>query len=54
MVTQPAHLQSRHAGKLGAEDRDILRADMLRASLHDVRRPVMPPPAKPLDNPPAA
>jgi len=54
MVTQPAHLQSRHTGKLGAEDRDILRADMLRASLQDVRRPVMPPPAKPLDNPPAA
>jgi protein arginine kinase len=54
MVTQPAHLQSRHSGKLGAEDRDILRADMLRRALLVVHRPVMPPPAKPLDNPPAA
>lgn len=51
MITQPAHLQSRHTDKLSAEDRDILRADLLRQSLQDVRRPVMPPPAKPLDNP---
>ncbi len=54
MITQPAHLQSRHSEKLSAEERDVLRADMLREALRDVRRPVMPPPAKPLDNPPAA
>lgn len=54
MLSQPAHLQLRHTEKLSAEDRDVLRADMLRAALRDVRRPLTPPPAPPLDKPPAA
>ncbi len=54
MLSQPAHLQLRHAEKLSAEDRDILRADMLREALRDVRRPLIPPPASPLDKPPAS
>src|SRR6266851_2675959 len=39
IVTQPAHLQRRFTEKLGAEERDLLRADMLRERLHSVRRP---------------
>lgn len=54
MLSQPAHLQLRHSEKLSAEERDILRADMLREALRDVRRPLTPPPAPPVDKPPAA
>jgi protein arginine kinase len=43
VVTQPAHLQQRNAGKLSAEERDLLRADMLRERLRRVSRPVEPP-----------
>ena len=43
LVTQPAHLQRTHAGKLGAEERDVRRADLLRERLRDVPRPVAPP-----------
>ena len=39
IVTQPAHLQKRHSEKLSAEERDLLRADMLRERLRDVKRP---------------
>src|SRR4051812_41183519 len=39
ITTQPAHLQRRFTEKLGAEERDLLRADMLRERLHSVRRP---------------
>jgi protein arginine kinase len=39
IVTQPAHLQRRFTEKLGAEERDLIRADMLRERLHQVRRP---------------
>jgi len=39
IVTQPAHLQKLHSEKLSAEERDLLRADMLRERLRDVKRP---------------
>src|SRR5438067_1080001 len=39
IVTQPAHLQRRYTEKLGAEERDLLRADMLRERLRQVSRP---------------
>lgn len=44
ILTQPAHLQKKFSEKLSAEERDILRADMLREHLRGVSRPV----AKPL------
>jgi protein arginine kinase len=48
LLTQPAHLQRLHAEKLSAEERDLLRADMIRTRLQDVGRPVTPPaPASP-------
>lgn len=45
LLTQPAHLQQQHTEKLGAEERDILRADMLRERLAGVKRPLPKPPA---------
>jgi protein arginine kinase len=45
LVTQPAHLQRRFSEKLGAEERDILRADMLRERLMSVTRPQLKPPS---------
>jgi protein arginine kinase len=39
IITQPAHLQKRHSEKLSAEERDLLRADMLRDRLREVSRP---------------
>src|SRR2546425_2599800 len=56
ILTQPAHLQKRFSEKLSAEERDLLRADMLRERLRHVSRPVVPPRsegAKP-DNPSAS
>ena len=50
IVTQPAHLQKQHSEKLAAEERDLLRADMVRERLRPVSRPVIPPPAG-LDKP---
>jgi protein arginine kinase len=47
--TQPAHLQRQHTEKLSADERDLLRADMLRAQLEQVTRPVLPPSASPGD-----
>lgn len=45
LVSQPGHLQLlHHADKLSAEERDQVRADLLRARLRDVGRPVIPPP----------
>ena len=41
LTTQPAHLQKQHADKLSAEERDLIRADMVRERLKDVSRPVM-------------
>jgi len=40
LVTQPGHLQQRHSEKLGADERDIIRADMLRECLAAVKRPL--------------
>ncbi len=42
IVTQPAHLQKQFSEKLGAEERDLLRADMLRERLKQVGRPTPP------------
>jgi protein arginine kinase len=39
ITTQPAHLQQRFSEKLSAEERDLLRADMLRDRLRNVSRP---------------
>lgn len=48
VTTQPNHLQKRYSDKLTAEERDLLRADMLRERLRTVSRP------KPKPSPPAA
>ena len=49
IMTQPAHLQKQHSEKLSAEERDLLRADMVRERLKQVSRPIAkpPPPAPP-------
>lgn len=39
VTTQPNHLQKRYSDKLSAEERDLLRADMLRERLKTVSRP---------------
>jgi len=39
IITQPAHLQKSYSEKLSAEERDLLRADMLRERLKQVKRP---------------
>jgi protein arginine kinase len=39
VTTQPAHLQKQFTEKLPAEERDMLRADMLRERLLHVSRP---------------
>src|SRR6059036_2646879 len=52
ILTQPAHLQKQHSDKLSAEERDLLRADMVRERLKPVSRPIAkpsPPPAAGLD-----
>jgi protein arginine kinase len=41
ILTQPAHLQRQHSEKLSAEERDLLRADMLRERLKQVARPII-------------
>jgi len=43
ILTQPAHLQKQHSEKLSAEERDLLRADMLRDRLWPVNRPITKP-----------
>lgn len=40
LITQPAHLQKQVSDKLSAEERDLLRADMVRDRLKAVSRPV--------------
>lgn len=52
ILTQPAHLQKQHTEKLSAEERDLLRADMLRERLKQVPRPVTKP--QPESPPPAS
>jgi len=44
ILTQPAHLQKQHTEKLSAEERDLLRADMVRERLRPVSRPIGKPP----------
>ena len=44
ILTQPAHIQKENAGKLDADQRDIVRSDLLRDRLRNVKRPVTPPP----------
>ena len=39
LLSQPAHLQTLFTGKLSADERDILRADMLRDRMAGVSRP---------------
>ncbi|HYG24603.1 MAG TPA: protein arginine kinase [Verrucomicrobiae bacterium] len=43
ILTQPAHLQQQHSEKLSAEERDLLRADMVRERLKQVSRPISRP-----------
>src|SRR6266496_2123742 len=45
ILTQPAHLQKQFSEKLSAEERDLLRADMVRERLRDVSRPIVKPPS---------
>ena len=40
ILTQPAHLQRQLSDKLSAEERDLIRADMMRERLKNVGRPV--------------
>ena len=40
LTTQPAHLQKSVSDKLSAEERDLVRADMVRERLKNVARPV--------------
>ena len=47
ILTQPAHLQKQHSEKLSAEERDLLRADMVRERLKPVSRPIANPPMPP-------
>ena len=47
ILTQPAHLQKQHSEKLTAEERDLLRADMVRDRLKPVSRPIAKPPPAP-------
>ena len=41
IMTQPGHLQKQHAEKLSTEERDFIRADMMREHLLKVTRPVI-------------
>jgi protein arginine kinase len=43
LMTQPAHLQKSLSDKLSAEERDLVRADMVRDRLKSVSRPVTKP-----------
>src|SRR5215472_15067510 len=43
ILTQPAHLQKQYSEKLSAEERDLLRADMVRERLRNVSRPISQP-----------
>src|SRR5881296_2243494 len=49
ILTQPAHLQKQHSEKLSAEERDLLRADMVRERLRPVSRPIAKLPGSPGD-----
>src|SRR5438105_8162027 len=47
VITHPAHLQKAFSEKLSAEERDLLRADMVRERLRQVSRPIAKLPASP-------
>jgi protein arginine kinase len=51
ILTQPAHLQKQFSDKLSAEERDVLRADMVRGRLKHVNRPGVKKGGTELDNP---
>jgi protein arginine kinase len=52
ILSQPAHLQKQHSEKLSADERDLIRADMVRDRLKHVSRPLSKPPGSPgLDKP---
>lgn len=52
LLSQPAHLQRQHSEKLSADERDLIRADMVRDRLKHVSRPLSKPPGVPgLDKP---
>jgi protein arginine kinase len=44
LTTQPAHLQKQLSDKLTAEERDLIRSDMVRERLKGVSRPIIKPP----------
>ena len=44
IITQPAHLQKQFSDKLSAEERDLLRSDLVRERLKNVSRPSVKPP----------
>jgi protein arginine kinase len=50
LVTQPAHLQKQVSDKLTAEERDTIRADLVRLRLLNVNRPVVKTPPPPTTN----
>ena len=57
IVIQPAHLQKARAEKLSGDERDLLRADLMRERLKNVSRPLDRPAdagGSSLDNPPKA
>ncbi|HAV63741.1 MAG TPA: protein arginine kinase [Verrucomicrobiales bacterium] len=47
LITQPAHLQHNSTEKLGADERDLRRADLLRERLASVSRPLAELPGSP-------
>src|ERR1041385_1542625 len=49
ILTQPAHLQKQHSEKLSAEERDLVRADLVRGRLRPVSRPIAKLPGSPGD-----
>ena len=56
ILTQPAHLQKQHSEKLSAEERDLLRADMVRETVEARSAARLPsrrsrPPGRGLDKP---
>lgn len=53
LITQPAHLQKMFSEKLTAEERDVLRAGLLRERLAHVRGPRVKPPTTESDSPKA-
>jgi len=53
LLIQPAHLQQQHAEKLSGDERDLLRADMVRTRLKNVGRPTDMPAGGSADKPPA-